>query len=133
MKLFSNIGNAIAAWNVWNRLKEAQMKGKLLTALTAIGGAVVTAVVAKLTTACPNLLSNVGPLVTASLGGAFAYVKLRENWKGSIFVGAATAFIASGTIYLQQLCGPDFFTTLPTIATAGIWVGVMAWLRMPKA
>lgn len=132
MGIIDRIRKARALNAAWSRLEEAHVKGKLITTLLAIGGAALTAIMAKLTTACPDLLANVGPLLVASGGGAWAYVKLKEKPAGSFFVGVASAFVASGGVYLRQLCGPDFFTTLPTILTAGAWVGLMAWLRQPK-
>ena len=133
MSIFSNIGNAVTAWKVFGRLKGEHVKGKLLTAAVAIGGAVLTAVVAKLTTACPSLIANLGAIGTAALGGAWAYWQTRKDVTHSLILGLGGAGLAAATVQIKLLCGPDFFTVLPTIATAGIWVGIMAWLKAPKA
>ena len=133
MSIFSDIGHAITAWKVWGRLKEGSVKGKLLTVVVGLAGAVATAVVAKLTTACPDLFSNFGAVVTAGIGGAWAFARVKENWTTSLILGAGAAGLAAMTVQIRLMCGPDFFTVAPTVAMAGIWVGVMAWLKAPSA
>ena len=109
------------------------MKGKLYATALALLGAVATAVVAKLTTACPDLVANLGAIATAALGGGWAYLFAKEKQVGqSLVLGVMGAGLAAATVQIKLLCGPDFFTVLPTIATAGAWIGLMAWLKAPK-
>lgn len=133
MGIFGNIGNAVTGLKVMKRLKQAAAARTLLTALITLAGAIVTGVMAKFTSACPNLWSNAGAIVTAGVGGAFAYWQSRgQNAKETIVYGIAAAGLASMAVQVKLLCGPDFFTVLPTIATAGAWVGMLAWLNSPK-
>lgn len=132
--MLDGLKNALTAWKVWGRLKEARVKGKLYATGLALAGAVVTAVVAKFTTACPDLVANLGAIGTAAAGGAWAYLQARGKQPGqSIVLGMGGAGVAAATVQIKLLCGPDFFTVLPTIATAGVWVGIMAWLKAPQA
>lgn len=131
--MFDGVKKALTAWKAWGRLKEAKVKGKLYAAALALGGAVITAVVAKFTTACPDLIANLGAIGTTAGMGAWAYLQAKGKQPGqSIVLGMAGAGLASATVQIKMLCGPDFFTTLPTIATAGVWIGIMAWLRAPN-
>ena len=130
--MFGQLKNAVTAWKVWGRLKEAGVKGTLYTALVGLVGAVGTAVVAKLTTACPDLFANIGAIVTAGIGGAWAFYAAKRPVGGSLVRGAAAAGIAAIIGQIKLMCGPDFMTVAPTILTAGAFVGAMAWLNSPK-
>lgn len=133
MSLFQNVGRAVTAMKLWKRLREETMKGKLLTAALGLGGAILTAIVAKFTSECPSLFSNVGAIVTAGLGGTWAYLQTKKDWKESGILGLGAAGVAAAAVQIKMMCGPDFFTVAPTIATAGLWVGIMAYLKSPKA
>ena len=132
LSIFSDVKNALTAWKVWGQLKEAGVKGRLLAVVVGIAGAVATAVVARLTTACPDLFANFGAVATAGLGGAWAFVRAKENWGTSLILGAGAAGLAAMSVQIRLMCGADFFTVAPTVAMAGLWVGIMAYLKAPK-
>jgi hypothetical protein len=132
--MFDKAKNALMAWEAWGRLKEAKVKGKLYATGLALVGAVATAVVAKFTTACPDLVANLGAIATAAVMGSWTYLQTKGEQPGhSVVLGLGGAGLAAATVQIKLLCGPDFFTVLPTIATAGVWVGLMAWLKAPQA
>jgi hypothetical protein len=131
--MFDKARKALLAWKVWRRLEEEKVKGKLLTALVGLGGAILTAVVAKYTTQCPSLLSNVGAILTSGIGGGWAYYRARTNTTESALLGFGAAGVSAMGAHITMLCGSDFWTIAPTITTAGVCVGVLAWLRPPMS
>lgn len=130
--MFDGVRKALAAWKLWGLLKEARLKGKLLTVAAGLGGAILTAVVAKFTSQCPDLFSNVGSLVTTGIMGAVAYVKTHSDLKISLLWAAAAAGVAAIINQIRLMCGADFFTVAPTLLIGSLWVGVMAWIKAPK-
>jgi hypothetical protein len=127
VNLIEDIRHALALKKVADRLKEAARMKILLATVYALLGCVVTAIVAQFTGACPTLVANLGAIVTAGLGGFFAFVANRpKDQPGgkAILSAALAAGIAAIAAQLKIVCGAGFVEQIPTLAMAGVWVGV---------
>lgn len=135
MSLFSNLKHAFLAKRVYARLQKEARLGHLKTALFALGGMLFTAVVAKLTSACPDLLSSGGAILTACIAGGVAFWMKRPKAAPvatSLVIGFITAVGAGGIDALRSICGTAFITQLPTILTAVGWTTLGLWLTHPR-
>lgn len=136
MSLLDDVKHALTLRKVLGRLKEERMKGKVLTALYGLVGAIVTAIVAQVTGACPGLLSHGIEIACAGVGGGLALlVEKRKAHQAAGIAVAAGLILTAIKAKLDVVC-PGLWSSLPTIATASLWVGVAAWLessRAPKA
>jgi hypothetical protein len=134
VSILDKIRQVLEARRVLNRLKEARMRGHLKTALLVLAATVSTAIVARVTSACPDLLSEWGTIVTAALGAGATYLVARPKAGAvgkSLLAGLGGAAVAAFLAQLQEVCGADFVKQLPALLTAGAWVGVGLWLKAP--
>ena len=74
--------------------------GKLKAVIFGVAGAVITGVVAYVSKACPDLLSQAPALITASVGAGVAYMFPKAGGAKATLAGVAAALFA-GT--MQQL------------------------------
>ena len=123
MGLRSIIRDVRKAWllkRAVTRLKEARKMGHLKTAAFGLLGALLTAVVAQVTAACPGLLAALPSILTACLGGAITYTLAKRPAGVGLTVGGVVgALLAPLQMSLQSVCGSDFWQSLPTLAVAG--------------
>lgn len=132
MSLVDDVKRALLLKRLLSRIKEAREMGKLQAVLFGIVGAVATAVVAQVTAACPDLLSQAPAILTGSVGAAIAYLWPKQSGAKATLAGATAALVAGLMQQLQAACGADFVHQLPTLATAGLWLGIGAWLQSKR-
>jgi hypothetical protein len=134
VSLIEDVKHLLALKALRDRLKEAGKMGKLKVVAFALGGAVLSGIVAQVTGACPGLLATAPSIVTALVGGSVTYLMRRplESPKGKAILTAALSFgVAAALAQLDAACGEGFLQKLPALATAGAWVGLGLWLRAP--
>lgn len=106
----------------------------LKVAVFSFVGLAVTAIVAKVTAACPDLISSAGAIGMAAIGGAGTYLLRRPVEKAggkALVLGVLGAAVAGVIDTVNSMCGADFVHQLPTLAVAGLWVAVGLYLRSP--
>ncbi len=121
-----------------DRLREAGKMGKLKTVVFALAGAVLTAVVAQVTGACPSLLAEGPAIVMAGAGGLLSYWSRKPLTAAAgkavatgVIAGAFAAAVAAVAAKVDVVCGAGFVDKLPSLAMAGVWVGLGLWLKAP--
>lgn len=134
MSLWSDIGKLRQILAIRSQLQEAGKMGKLKAVGFALAGAIATGVMAQVTGACPGLIGAAPAIVTAALGGIMTYWmrKPLTSAAGKATLAGCGAFaLATVVEQVKQVCGGDFVQQLPTLAVAGLWVGVGLWLKAP--
>ena len=135
MGLLSNLKHTLAVKRVYARFQEEAHLGRLKTAAFALVGMALTAGVAKITEACPDLMNSGGAILTACVSGGIAYWMKRpkDTPVGStLLVALVTAIAAGGIDAIRNVCGTEFMTQLPTVLTAVGWSTVGLWLAHPR-
>lgn len=107
----------------------------LKVAAFSIIGLLITSLVAQLTAACPDLISSLGAILTATIGGGMTYLMRKPLTKAggkALIFGVVGAAFAAGVNAVTSVCGADFVHQLPSLAMAGAWVALGLYLRSPK-
>ena len=107
--------------------------GKLKAVIFGVAGAVITSVVAQLSGACPDLLSQMPALITASIGAAAAYLMPKAGGAKATLAGVAGALFAGTMQQLTAICGASFVEQLPALIAAGVWLGLGAYFTAHRA
>jgi FtsH-binding integral membrane protein len=131
MGLFGDVRHALTLRSVANRLRQAWSVGAFKTTLFGLCGAVLTAIVAHVTAACPGLIASLPTLVTAAFGAMLAYAWSKQKVASAGVTGFLAAGVAAVGQHLASVCGSDYVHQLPALAMAGFWVGLGAWLKSP--
>lgn len=129
--LVREIKTALQAKAAWDRLKEASMNGKLGHTLYVAISLIVTALVGHVFQACPSLSTQYLAILTAGIGGGFTlWLKARTGGQAAT-IGTLVTVIGVGLkTQLDTVC-PGLWTNLPTLASAGFFVGLGLWLNSP--
>ncbi len=107
----------------------------LKVAAFSIVGLLVTSIVAQVTAACPDLISSLGAIATAAIGGGAAYLMRKPLTKAggkALILGVVSAAFAAGVNAVTSVCGADIIHQLPSLAMAGAWVALGLYLRSPQ-
>lgn len=106
----------------------------LKVAVFSIAGLLLTSLVAQFTAACPDLISSLGAIGTAAIGGAATYLMRKPLVKAggkALVVGVIGAAFAGAVNAVTSVCGADFIHQAPSLAMAGVWVAIGLYLRAP--
>lgn len=129
--LVHEIKIALRAKAAWERLKEAQVNGKLLHTLYVLGALGLTAVAANLFSACPALEHQWPTLVVAGLGtGLTVALKSRSAGASLTVAGVVAGLLAGLKGTLDPVC-PGLFDSWQSHLAAGLSVGLGLWLNSP--
>lgn len=133
MSIFSDIGHLLTLQKVRDKLSHTAGGQVLLTVVFGLLGLILTSIVAQVTAACPGLEANVGAILTAAAGGAIAYLlKSPPHGAWAVVTGVAGAGFAGLMQQVQTICGATFIHQLPTLAMAGVWIGLSHYLQAPS-
>ena len=131
MGLFGDIKHGLLVRSALNRLRQAWSVGALKTTAFGLAGAILTAMVAHVTAACPDLLASLPTIVTACFGSLLAFAWSKQKVQAAGVAGFCAAGLAAVGQQISAICGADFTHQLPALAVAGLWVGLGAWLKSP--
>jgi len=135
MGLIQDVKHLLTLKEVRDRLSLSAGGRALMTAVFAVVGAVLTAIVAQYTAACPALLTNLSSILTAGFGGGATYFFLRKPLQNAAGKATITGLLGAAVAGLLQqvtaLCGSDFVHQLGPLAMAGVWIGLGHYLQAP--
>jgi hypothetical protein len=117
-----------------DRLKEASMKGKLISSLYGLGTFVVAGVVSQVRSTCPGLIENLWPLAGGAIvAGIALFVQAPSKGRGlkATLLFAGTCLGTAAASRLTTVC-PAVLAEGWSIVTVGAAAGLGLYLRSPK-
>lgn len=119
---------------VADRLKEAEMKGKLWSSIYGLATAVVGGVVAYVNNACPALLPNIWPLALGAVTGGVALYMAKPQKAAGVKAAAMAIVGGIATVGLAKLTAtcPDMMASGLSGFAMGAMAGLGLWLKSPK-
>ena len=122
---------AVLAKRVADRLRKEQEMGRLKPAIVGLGGGIVTAILANIWSACPDLKAQLVAIGFAAVGGAVATYMIRPKQAAGLkatLAGIGTLILGGIVTRVTAIC-PDLIAQLPALAMSGVTVGIGLWLR----